>query len=81
MMALSEVTLPFEPKAMPAVAGKRVLLATGTHDPYVPETDSDRLAELLEAGGAEVTYLKSGRSHDLAPEELKAVGEWLTRWR
>ena len=77
--ALLRATLPFEPEAVPAVAGKRVLLATGTRDPYVPETASDRLAELLEGGGAEVTYLKSERGHDLAPEELGAVGEWLRR--
>jgi predicted esterase len=78
--ALLRATLPFEPETVPAVAGKRVLLATGTRDPYVPETASDRLAELLEAGGADVTYLKSERGHDLAPEELGAVGEWLGPW-
>jgi phospholipase/carboxylesterase len=59
------------------VEGKRVLLVSGTHDPYVPEELSDRLAALLEQGGAEVTYLKAEHGHELAPDELARVGEWL----
>jgi phospholipase/carboxylesterase len=74
---LLRATLPYEPQATPELGGKGVLLATGTRDPYVPEQLSDRLAELLEEGGAEVTYLKSDLGHELAPSELERVGEWL----
>jgi predicted esterase len=77
--ALLRATLPYEPESTPELDGKRVLLATGTHDPYVPEDLSDRLAELYEAGGAEVTYLKSALGHDLSQSELEQVGEWLRR--
>jgi phospholipase/carboxylesterase len=77
--ALLRATLPYEPEATPERGGKRVLLATGTRDPYVPEQLSDRLADLLEAGGAEVTYLKSDLGHELAQSELERVHEWLER--
>ena len=77
--ALLRATLPYEPESTPELDGKRVLLATGTRDPYVPEDLSDRLAELFEAGGAEVTYLKSALGHDLSQSELEQVGEWLRR--
>jgi phospholipase/carboxylesterase len=75
--ALLRAMLPYEPDEAPSLQGKRVLLATGTRDPYVTEEQSDRLAELLGEGGADVTYLKADRGHDLAPEELNAVAEWL----
>jgi phospholipase/carboxylesterase len=78
--ALLRATLPYEPEATPAVEGRRVLLATGTRDPYVPEELSDRLAALLREGGAEVTYLKADRGHELAPDDLAAVGDWLRPW-
>ncbi len=77
--ALLRATLPYEPEATPELGGRRVLLATGTRDPYVPEQLSDRLAELLEAGGAEVTYLKSDLGHELTQSELERVREWLGR--
>jgi phospholipase/carboxylesterase len=78
--ALLRATLPYEPETTPAVDGKRVLLATGTRDPYVPEELSDRLAAVLREGGADVTYSKADRGHELAPDELAAVGEWLRPW-
>jgi phospholipase/carboxylesterase len=78
--ALLRATLPYEPETTPAVEGKRVLLATGTRDPYVTEEQSDRLVELLQEGGADVTYLKAERGHELAPDELAAVGDWLRPW-
>jgi phospholipase/carboxylesterase len=77
--ALLRATLPYEPEATPELGGRRVLLATGTRDPFVPEQLSDRLAELLEAGGAEVTYLKSDLGHELMQSELERVREWLGR--
>jgi phospholipase/carboxylesterase len=77
--ALLRATLPYEPQATPELGGKRVLMATGTRDPYVPDQLSDRLAELLEEGGADVTYLKSDLGHELAPSELARLGEWLGR--
>ena len=78
--ALLRATLPYEPETTPAVEGRRVLLATGTWDPYVPEELSDRLAALLREGGADVTYLKADRGHELAPDDLAAVGDWLRPW-
>jgi phospholipase/carboxylesterase len=78
--ALLRATLPYEPETTPALDGRRVLLATGTRDPYVTEEQSDRLAALLREGGADVTYLKAERGHELAPDEPAAVGDWLRPW-
>jgi predicted esterase len=75
--ALLRATLPYEPEAPPNLTGTKVLLVNGTHDPYVPEELSDRLAELLEAASAELTYLKSDLGHELSETELVQVADWV----
>ena len=75
--ALLRATLPYEPETPPNLTGTKVLLVNGTRDPYVPEELSDRLAKLLEAGGAELTYLKSDLGHELSDAELVQVADWL----
>ncbi len=58
----------------PAVAGSltgvRVLIASGSHDPIVPNTHPPRLGALLRSGGAEVTLHSTPAGHGLAPADL-----------
>lgn len=70
-------TLPYEPPEPLALAGKDVLVAAGTHDPYVPAEKAARLAELLRSGGATVTYRPVEAGHELGPPDVADAATWL----
>ncbi len=67
-----------EPAATNSLAGKRVLLANGSFDPLIPADHPDRLAAILEAGGAQVHRHVSAASHNLIPADLEAATEFLS---
>jgi predicted esterase len=60
-----------------SLTGKRVLIASGTHDPIVPNSHPPRLAALLRAGGAEVTLHTSPGGHNLTSSDLTAATAFL----
>jgi predicted esterase len=66
-----------QPAAPGSLVGKRVLSLSGTHDPIVPSEQPPRLAELLRAGGAEVTVQSLPASHALTPQDVAAAQVWL----
>lgn len=63
-------------QAAPAgsLAGRRVLIASGTRDPIVPNSHPPRLAEQLRAGGATVTVHTAAAGHGLVQDDL-TVGQ------
>lgn len=65
------------PAAPESLVGKRVLMTTGTTDPLVPADHPERLAELLRAGGAEITIRTHLASHALVAADLEAAREWI----
>ena len=66
-----------QPAAASSLAGKRVLLASGSNDPIVPAEHPPRLAALLRAGGADVVLHIEHAGHSLASGDLAAVQSWL----
>lgn len=70
--------VPFEPAAPVALAGKPVLISAGRKDPIVPRGQAERLAEILQQGGAAVTVIWQDTGHALSPSELEEVNDW---WR
>ena len=66
-----------QPAAPGSLAGKRVLLENGEHDPIVPADHPPRLAALLRAGGADVTALTHIASHALVSADIAAAQQWL----
>jgi phospholipase/carboxylesterase len=60
------------------LAGKRVLLASGTADPIVPPDHPARLAALLRAGGAEVTLQATPGGHGLAAPDIATAKNFLS---
>jgi predicted esterase len=68
-----------QPAALGSLAGKRVLLCSGTTDPLVPPDNPARLASLLRAGGAEVEMQSIAASHALTPQDVSAAQSWLAR--
>ena len=76
--ALWRATLPYEPDSPPALEGTRVLIASGTRDPFVVPGGFQRLGEILTAGGAEVTLELTETGHELMQSDLEATQRWLT---
>lgn len=68
--------LPFEPEALPDLAGRRVLVAPGRDDPIVPAALSARLAEVLRSAGAEVTVETAEATHMLTRADFAAAQRW-----
>ena len=68
--------VPFVPEQLPALAGRRVLVAAGKSDPIVPPSHSEQLADLLRAAGAEVTLHWSPGGHVLERGDLAAASAW-----
>lgn len=68
-----------EPKQLPDLHGKRVLLSSGDADPIVPADHPPRLAEMLRRGGAEVTLVTHAASHGLAPGDFETARDFLRR--
>jgi phospholipase/carboxylesterase len=66
-----------EPRGLPDLAGKRVLISSGHMDPIVPPDHPVRLADTLRRAGAEVTLRTHPASHGLVPADLADAGEFL----
>jgi phospholipase/carboxylesterase len=68
-----------QPAGTGSLRGRRALLASGELDPLVPGGQSERLARLLRAGGAEVTlHTSPGAGHGLAADDLAAAQAFLS---
>ena len=74
---LFRAMVPFEPKGIPALGGTRVWIGAGEYDEMIPREGTERLAELLKQGGAEVVLDWRPAGHRLLGEELEAVKVWL----
>lgn len=66
-----------QPARAGSLAGKRVLLSSGSVDPLVPADHPERLAGLLRAGGADVTVKSHAASHALVPGDVADAQDWL----
>jgi phospholipase/carboxylesterase len=68
---------PFEPETLPGLTGVPVLMLSGAADTLVPAQNRDRLAEILRAAGAEVTYEVVPGGHGLIARDLASSERWL----
>lgn len=66
-----------EPAAVPSLAGKRVLISSGSADPIVPADHPPRLAAMLRAAGADVTLRTHAAGHGLVPGDFAAAQGFL----
>lgn len=74
---LLRAMVPFEPDALPSLVGTRVFIAAGEHDPIIPPSNSERLAQMLRAAGADVTLRWSPAGHQLTRDDVDASRAWL----
>ncbi len=65
--------IPWEPEAVPALAGKRILVTAGKHDPICPWPLSQQLIDWFATQGAQVTTEVHDGGHELRQPELLAL--------
>lgn len=68
--------VPFEPARPPDVSGRTILISGGERDPIIPRPLTARLAQLLTAGGADVTTRWYPGGHALSQREIEDAAEW-----
>jgi predicted esterase len=74
---LFRAMVPLVPDPLPAVPGTPVLVSNGRADPIVTAAETERLAALLRAAGADVTRVWQTAGHHLVQEDLIRAREWL----
>jgi len=76
---LFRAMVPLVPDTRPDLQGVHVLMGSGRADPLVPVSDVERLAAMLEEGGADVMVHWSPGGHQLTAGDLEAARAWLVR--
>jgi predicted esterase len=71
--------VPFVPEALPDLQGRPIFIAAGRTDPIVPAENTEQLAALLQAAGADLTIHWHSGGHALTSEEAEAARQWLMR--
>ena len=66
-----------DPPQVPSLAGKRLLISSGTQDPIVPPDHPPRLAEIFRRASADVTLHIYAAGHGLGPPDYAAAQRWL----
>lgn len=67
--------IPWQPQ--PGLAGRAILITAGRRDPICPAPLTRALVDRLAADGAEVALVWHEGGHEVAPEELDAIGAFL----
>jgi len=76
---LMRPVLPFDPPALPDLAGIPVLVLSGSDDPMVSPAQRDRLARVLTTAGADVTAEMIRAGHGLTPQDVARATAWMAR--
>ena len=71
--------VPFEPDPLPDLSGTDVFIGAGRSDAMVPAAQTERLAQLLQSAGADVTLHWEPSGHAITPSEIDAAKKWLAK--
>lgn len=74
---LLRAMVPFRPLEAPNLVGKRILLASGEHDPLVPVANATELARMLREAGADVEHTMGAFGHNLTRSDVEIAQRWL----
>ncbi len=74
---LLRAMVPFQPEELPDLSGVGIWIAGGNQDPLIPRLNTERLAEMLNDAGAEVTAHFFEAGHALTNTELVLAKRWL----
>jgi len=73
--------IPFQPKANPALGGRKVLITAGERDPISPAPVTRALAEYFEAQNASTTTEWHAGGHDIRQNEIDAIQRFFEPYR
>ena len=71
--------VPYEPSALPDLAGTAAFIGAGRNDPIAPKEQVERLASMLRDAGAEVTVHWQNAGHTVTKDEVDAAQRWIAR--
>jgi glyoxalase family protein len=71
--------VPYEPERLPDLTGTSVFIGSGRNDPIVAASHVDRLAEILQQAGADVTVHWQQAGHTVTNDELEAAQRWIAQ--
>ena len=74
---LLRAMLPFELEPLPDLAGKPVLLLSGSNDTMISAAGRERLAAVLQAAGADLVYKVLPTGHNLTQNDLNLAAQLL----
>lgn len=74
---LLRAMVPLEPEKRPDLANVRVWIGAGNHDPIIALSETQRLVDLLRAGGAAVTVRFLNAGHALTLADISLARDWL----
>ena len=74
---LLRAMLPFELEPLPDLAGKPVLLLSGSNDTMISAAGRERLVAVLQAAGADLVYKVLPTGHNLTQNDLNLAAQWL----
>jgi predicted esterase len=74
---LFRAMVPLVPDPLPVMPNTRVLISNGRTDRLIPAEETDGLAALLTAAGADVTLVWQRAGHTLTREDVAAARTWL----
>ncbi|HEX8237717.1 MAG TPA: alpha/beta hydrolase [Abditibacteriaceae bacterium] len=69
--------VPLVPEQDPDLSSTRVWMGAGRRDPIVPAENTQRLAQMLQRLGAEVSLRWHAGGHELARDEIEDAATWL----
>ena len=78
---LFRAMVPLIPERQPNLSSIRVWIGAGAHDPIIPTSEANALAELLRNDGADVTIRYFQTGHQLTRDDVDAARDWLTLLR
>ncbi len=73
--------IPFDPGAVPGLAGRRVLITAGRRDPICPADRTEALLAWYRTQGADVAIHWHDGGHEIRQDELNAVAAFLAPYR
>jgi phospholipase/carboxylesterase len=76
---LMRAMMPFDPRPLPDLDGKPVLILAGASDQMVPAEQAGLLAAYLGEAGADVTYEVLPAGHNLTEQDLMLASGWLSK--
>jgi len=73
--------VPLVPMQVPEFRATPVLIVNGQVDPIIPRANAERLAALLQEGGADVTLHWEPVGHGLTPDDVAVARAWMATQR